>query len=118
MHISKKSTPCGYPEVCGKVTCTCGGDIPESLALIAENERKARELSNAYRRRLRERKRQSVKVAVGLLALLLAQATPPPDASDTEWQRYCGLAYTLSHHNPNAPKPAPVMECKRRDAQS
>lgn len=62
--------------------------------------------------------RRALLQAGALGVLLLAQAAPPPDASDTEWQRYCGLAYTLSHHNPNAPKPAPVMECKRRDAQS
>lgn len=51
-------------------------------------------------------------------ALLLAQSVPTQDASDAEWQRYCALAYGLSHHNPDAAKPHPVMACKRHDSQS
>jgi hypothetical protein len=44
---------CKHPEVCGQTWCNCAGDIPASLDLIADNEARARELSNAHRRERR-----------------------------------------------------------------
>lgn len=44
---------CAWPQQCGRIWCTCEGDIAASIVLLAETEQRAAEQSRAYRRQLR-----------------------------------------------------------------